>query len=175
MSGVGVAQGVQAQQRAGSGVGAAQARAAGAGGDLAPAGLSEGELANGDADRATDPSVASTGPVDAGADVAANDTAGSAVTKDGGLAAGDVSSAMQGEWPVFLQSESEGTLMVWPDANPQMIDAPALELAMVEGQMQGTPVADSIAEELTGKGYAVYRREWGDWYGEFVLWEGATA
>ena len=68
----------------------------------------------------------------------------------------------------FLQSPSEGQLMVVPTDGATTLNEAELSSAMVEAQMQGKPVSGVVSQTLGTRGYAVYQRAWGDFWGEFV-------
>ena len=92
----------------------------------------------------------------------------SVISQSGGIAAGDVASAVNSDGPSFLQTPGEGQLMVLPNEGAGAIDQVKLQAAMVDAQMQGKPVSSAIADSLGQQGYEVYSRGWGDWFSEFV-------
>ncbi|MBI4954318.1 MAG: hypothetical protein HY908_20000, partial [Myxococcales bacterium] len=95
-------------------------------------------------------------------------TAGTAFARPGGLAASDLASNVGSEGLTFLQSPSEGQLMVVPTRHAVPLDGAALEGSLVDAQMDGRPVGDAMSGALEEKGYLVYRRPAGDFWGELV-------
>jgi type VI secretion system secreted protein VgrG len=100
---------------------------------------------------------------------------GEALSRQGGLGAGDYASTVKPDAPSFLQSPSDGTLMVVPEQGARPVDAGGLKTAMVDAQMAGQPASAGVAGQLSQQGYTVYSRPYGDWYGPFVQTAEATA
>ncbi|MBW2456064.1 MAG: type VI secretion system tip protein VgrG [Deltaproteobacteria bacterium] len=98
--------------------------------------------------------------------------AGTVVSRNGGLSAGDVAKGFDGHSPTFLQSPGEGQLMAVPNANAQPVDAAALNESLVNAQMDGQPMSGAIASSLTDRGYTVYQRDTGDYTSELTRWAG---
>ena len=95
-------------------------------------------------------------------------SAGSAMARDGGLAASDVVGTVGSEQPSFLHSPGDGQMMVVATEAAQPLDTGSLSSSMVDAQMDGGRASNAIAQQLTDQGYAVYQRGADDWFGEMV-------
>jgi hypothetical protein len=90
------------------------------------------------------------------------------LTRTGGLSATDVAGTVRPSNVAFLQTPGEGQLMVVPTETAAALSEAELGSAMVDAQMQGRPVSSAVSEVLGQRGYAVYERAWGDFWGELV-------
>ncbi len=100
--------------------------------------------------------------------------AGTVVSRNGGLSAGDVAKGFDGHSPTFLQSPGEGQLMAVPNANAQPVEAASLNESLVDAQMDGKPMSGAIASSLTDQGYTVYQRDAGDFTSELTRWAASS-
>ena len=91
------------------------------------------------------------------------------VTRPGGFGGDSVARAVNGtEGATFLQSPSEGQLMVLRTQASVPISPSLLTSHVVEHQMNGMPSSDAFAAVLKDHGYAVYERPWDSTAGEFL-------
>lgn len=97
-------------------------------------------------------------------------TPGSAiVTRPGAFGGDSVARAVNGtDGATFLQSPSEGQLMVLRTQASVPISPSTLTSHVVEHQMNGMPSSDAFAAVLKDHGYAVYERPWDSTGGEFL-------
>jgi type VI secretion system secreted protein VgrG len=91
------------------------------------------------------------------------------VTKSGAFGAGSVAHAVNGtQGATFLQSPSEGQLMIVPTHAARPVAADVLSAHVVEHQMSGMPSGDAFTKVLEEHGYAVYERPWDSVSGQFI-------
>lgn len=92
-----------------------------------------------------------------------------AMTRSGGFGGDEIGRAVNDtHGATFLQSPTEGQLMVVRTAGARELDPAALGSEVVDAQMEGQPVSASVARRLGNEGYAVYERPWGNFEGDFV-------
>jgi hypothetical protein len=94
-------------------------------------------------------------------------SAGISTSRAGALAPSDVASTVRPDEVSFLQSPSDGQLMMVPSDAAKPIDQAAFGSSVVDAQMAGNSQA-AMAQTLSDSGYVVYERGTGDWFGEFV-------
>jgi type VI secretion system secreted protein VgrG len=99
---------------------------------------------------------------------AATAKGGLVVSRNGGLASHDLVTAVGPQQVGFLQSPSEGQLMVIPSEKAVPLDPALVNAKLVEAQLAGQPQQAAMNGVLEANGYAVYERAWGDWSGPFV-------
>jgi hypothetical protein len=80
------------------------------------------------------------------------------VSRAGGLAPEDVVTTMTFDSLGFMQSPTEGQLMVVPTTDAVAPSPAVVEQAMVNAQMNGEPVEQAIAMTLNDHGFGVYHR-----------------
>lgn len=93
---------------------------------------------------------------------------GLVVARGGGLAAQDVAAVVRPGQLGFLQSPSEGQLMVIPTETAVPLSESVTKAEFVEAQLAGHSQNSAMNNVLRANGYAVYERPWGDWSGPFV-------
>ncbi|MBI4701653.1 MAG: DcrB-related protein, partial [Deltaproteobacteria bacterium] len=91
------------------------------------------------------------------------DEAGVALSRAGGLAGADVAGTVNPRGLSFLQSPSDGQIMVVPTDKAVPLDSAELDRRMVHAQMNGTPAKGALSDALGENGYAVYERPAGDY------------
>ncbi len=102
--------------------------------------------------------------------VAGSVLAGSLViTQAGGFGGEGVATAVTAaKGPIFLQSPTEGQLMIVPTQAAAPVSSDELQRELVDHQMDGVDSSDAFASSLSQRGYVVYERPWDSLDGEFV-------
>lgn len=90
------------------------------------------------------------------------------VSRNGGLASHDFTTAVGPQSVGFFQSPSEGQMMVIPTEQAAPLSEAMMTTHLVDAQLAGTPASSAVSDVLQANGYAVYQRPWGDWSGPFV-------
>jgi hypothetical protein len=97
------------------------------------------------------------------------------LTRMGGLVAEDVAGTVSPSQVGFLQTPTEGQLMVVPSDRAAQLSPAEVQSTMLDAQMDGRPVKSAVSGLLAERGYAVYERAWGDFWSEFVRVAGRVA
>jgi type VI secretion system secreted protein VgrG len=92
------------------------------------------------------------------------------VTRAGGFGGEGMATAINGtSGATFLQSPSEGQLMVVRTQSSLPLSPAEVSAKVVDQQMNGLSSSDAFAAVLKQKGYAIYERPWEADGGEFLL------
>ncbi len=92
------------------------------------------------------------------------------VTRAGGFGGEGMAQAINGtSGATFLQSPSEGQLMVVRTQSSLPLSPAEVSAKVVDQQMSGLSSSDAFASVLKQKGYAIYERPWEADGGEFLL------